>query len=90
MLKASELFLGTSSFEDSNLNVFYSISTKELSINSEVEFSRYSIYSIDGKLIKKGNLNSTSTIDVSYISNGNYILILNNTFTSNSVKFLKY
>jgi photosystem II stability/assembly factor-like uncharacterized protein len=90
MLKASDLLLDTSSFEDSNLNVFYSISTKELSINSEVEFSRYSIYGIDGKLIKKGNLNSTSTIDVSCLSNGNYILILNNTFTSNSVKFLKY
>ncbi len=90
LLKANELILNTTSFENSNLNVFYSSSNKELSINSEVEFSSYSIYSIDGKLIKEGKLNSNTTIDVSYISYENYILVLNNDYTSKSIKFLKY
>jgi photosystem II stability/assembly factor-like uncharacterized protein len=92
MLKASELILGTSNFEDTNATIYYMSSTKELNINSELEFTNYSIYSIAGKLVKEGKLNSTInlSIDVSYIANGNYILILKDLYTSKLVKFLKY
>jgi photosystem II stability/assembly factor-like uncharacterized protein len=92
ILKASELILGTSNFEATSPTVYYTSSTKKLNINSELDFTSYSIYSIDGKLVKEGKLNSTNnlSIDVSYIANGNYILILNNNDTSKSIKFFKY
>lgn len=92
ILKASELILDNSDTNISELKTYYNSLSKELSVNSELAIKGYKIYSLDGKLINEDKLasNNTLTIDVSYLSNGNYILILNNDSSSQSVFFLKY
>lgn len=92
MLKASELILDNSDHLISELKTIYNSVSKELSVNSEIAITNYLIYSLDGKLINEGKVTSKSTltIDVSFLSNGNYILLLNSDYDSKSVKFLKY
>ena len=92
MLKASELILDNSDHIISELKTIYNPLSKELSVNTEITISGYLIYSLDGKLINedKAASNSTLTIDVSYLSNGNYILVINSDYETKSVKFLKY
>lgn len=92
MLKASALILNTNSVENSSLTIFYRSSIKELIVNSDLVFSSYLIYSLDGKLIneQKVTLNNTFKIDVSHLSNGNYMVVLNSDNNRRTAKFVKY
>ena len=92
MLKASALILNTNTVENSSLTIFYRSSIKELIVNSDLVFSSYLIYSLDGKLIneQKTTLNNTFKIDVSHLSNGNYMVVLNSDNNRRTAKFVKY
>jgi hypothetical protein len=92
MLKASALILNTNTVENSSLTIFYRSSIKELIVNSDLVFSSYLIYSLDGKLIneQKVTLNNTFKIDVSHLSNGNYMVVLNSDNNRRTAKFVKY
>jgi photosystem II stability/assembly factor-like uncharacterized protein len=92
MLKASALILNTNTVENSSLTIFYRSSIKELIVNSDLVFSSYLIYSLDGKLIneQKVTLNNTFKIDVSHLSNGNYMIVLNSDNNRRTAKFVKY
>lgn len=92
MLKASALILNTNTVENSSLTIFYRSSIKELIVNSELVFSSYLIYSLDGKLINEQKVasNNILKIDVSHLSNGNYMVVLNSDNNRRSAKFLKY
>ena len=92
MLKASALILNTNTVENSSLTIFYRSSTKELIVNSELIFSSYLIYSLDGKLINEQKVasNNILKIDVSHLSNGNYMVVLNSDNNRRSAKFVKY
>ena len=92
MLKASALILNTNTVENSSLTIFYRSSIKELIVNSDLVFSSYLIYSLDGKLIneQKATLNNTFKIDVSHLSNGNYMVVLNSDNNRRTAKFVKY
>lgn len=92
MLKASALILNTNTVENSSLTIFYRSSIKELIVNSDLVFSSYLIYSLDGKLIneQKTTLNNTFKIDVSHLSNGNYMIVLNSDNNRRTAKFVKY
>ena len=92
MLKASALILNTNTVENSSLTIFYRSSIKELIVNSDLVFSSYLIYSLDGKLINEQKVTSNNTlkIDVSHLSNGNYMVILNSDNNSRTAKFVKY
>ena len=92
MLKASALILNTNTVENSSLTIFYRSSTKELIVNSELIFSSYLIYSLDGKLINEQKVasNNILKIDVSHLSNGNYMVVLNSDNNRRSAKFVKH
>jgi len=61
----------------------------QLSENLGNEFS-YKIYSIDGKLIKGGNLNNSNEINVESLNSGFYFLdIINNSGFRHQLKFIK-
>jgi len=92
MLKASALILNTNTVENSSLTIFYRSSIKELIVNSELIFSSYLIYSLDGKLINEQKVasNNILKIDVSHLSNGNYMVVLNSDNNRRSAKFVKY
>ena len=92
MLKASALILNTNTVENSSLTIFYRSSTKELIVNSELIFSSYLIYSLDGKLINEQKVasNNILKIDVSHLSNGNYMVVLNSDNNRRTAKFVKY
>ena len=92
MLKASALILNTNTVENSSLTIFYRSSIKELIVNSDLVFSSYLIYSLDGKLINEQKVTSNNTlkIDVSHLSNGNYMVVLNSDNNRRTAKFVKY
>ena len=92
MLKASALILNTNTVENPSLTIFYRSSIKELIVNSDLVFSSYLIYSLDGKLINKQKVTSNNTlkIDVSHLSNGNYMVVLNSDNNRRTAKFVKY
>ena len=92
MLKASALILNTNTVENSSLTIFYRSSIKELIVNSDLVFSSYLIYSLDGKLINEQEVTSNNTlkIDVSHLSNGNYMVVLNSDNNRRTAKFVKY
>lgn len=92
MLKASALILNTNTVENPSLTIFYRSSIKELIVNSELVFSSYLIYSLDGKLINEQKVasNNTLKIDVSHLSNGNYMVVLNSDNNRRTAKFVKY
>ena len=92
MLKASALILNTNTVENPSLTIFYRSSIKELIVNSDLVFSSYLIYSLDGKLINKQKVTSNNTlkIDVSHLSNGNYMVVLNSDNNRRSAKFVKH
>ena len=92
MLKASALILNTNTVENSSLTILYRSSIKELIVNSELVFSSYLIYSLDGKLINEQKVasNNTLKIDVSHLSNGNYMVVLNSDNNRRTAKFVKY
>ena len=92
MLKASALILNTNTVENSSLTIFYRSSIKELTVNSDLVFSSYLIYSLDGKLINEQKVTSNNTlkIDVSHLSNGNYMVVLNSDNNRRTAKFVKY
>jgi photosystem II stability/assembly factor-like uncharacterized protein len=92
MLKASALILNTNTVENSSLTIFYRSSIKELIVNSDLVFSSYLIYSLDGKLINEQKVTSNNTlkIDVSHLSNGNYMVVLNSDNNCRTAKFVKY
>ena len=92
MLKASALILNTNTVENSSLTIFYRSSIKELIVNSDLVFSSYLIYSLDGKLINEQKVTSNNTlkIEVSHLSNGNYMVVLNSDNNRRTAKFVKY
>lgn len=92
MLKASALILNTNTVENPSLTIFYRSSIKELIVNSDLVFSSYLIYSLDGKLINEQEVTSNNTlkIDVSHLSNGNYMVVLNSDNNRRTAKFVKY
>ena len=92
MLKASALILNTNTVENSSLTIFYRSSIKELTVNSDLVFSSYLIYSLDGKLINEQKVasNNILKIDVSHLSNGNYMVVLNSDNNRRTAKFVKY
>ena len=92
MLKASALILNTNTVENSSLTIFYRSSIKELIVNSELIFSSYLIYSLDGKLINEQKVasNNILKIDVSHLSNGNYMVVLNSDNNRRLAKFVKH
>ncbi|TLX71809.1 T9SS type A sorting domain-containing protein [Labilibacter sediminis] len=58
-----------------------------ISFNHSIEeLSDYSIYSISGALIQKGDISHSHSINVEYLSKGLYLLKLNN---ANAYKFIK-
>ena len=64
--------------------------TSTLNISSDYIINQYTITTIDGKVVKKSNLNNIKEkIEVSSLSKGIYIITINSNHTTKSVKFIK-
>lgn len=48
--------------------------------------AQFTIYDINGRLVVKGNLNQTNTIDTSSLENGLYTISIENSFTTKFIK----
>ena len=46
-------------------------------INCDEKFGEFAIYSVNGQLLKSGELEST-TIDISSLTSGSYVLVVDN------------
>ena len=74
----------------SNINVYPTLVTSTLNISSDYIINQYTITTIDGKVVKKSNLNNIKEkIEVSSLSKGIYIITINSNHTTKSVKFIK-
>ena len=68
-----------------NKNVYPNPAKTFIKISGLEKSTDYEIYSVDGKLVKKGTANTDSEINISTLVKGNYILKFNN----QSVKVIK-
>lgn len=68
-----------------NKNVYPNPAKTFIKISGLEKSTDYQIYSVDGKLVKKGTANADSEINISTLVKGNYILKFNN----QSVKVIK-
>lgn len=73
-----------------NINVYPTLVSSTLNISSDYIINQYTITTIDGKVVKKSNLNNIKEkIEVSSLSKGIYIITINSNHTTKSVKFIK-
>lgn len=77
--------LAVSEIDQKIMNVFPNPAKSFIKISNVEEPTYYEIYSVDGKLIKKGTANPDSEINISSLVKGIYILKFNN----QSVKIIK-
>lgn len=92
VVKLSEKLLNTNESikYTSNINVYPTLVTSTLNISSDYIINQYTITTIDGKVVKKSNLNNIKEkIEVSSLSKGIYIITINSNHTTKSVKFIK-
>ncbi len=77
--------LAVSEIDQKNMNVFPNPAKSFIKISNLEKPTDYEIYSVDGKLIKKGTANPDSEINISSLVKGIYMLKFNN----QSVKIIK-
>ena len=77
--------LGTNSIVKGEIVLFPNPVKSELNFTGITKVSSYEIYSVDGKLIKKGNYNPASSINISTLNTGNYIIKI----SGKNIKFTK-
>ncbi len=66
--------LATNSVLKDEILLFPNPVKNELNFKGITKVSGYEIYSVDGKLIKKGNYNPASSINISTLNTGNYLI----------------
>jgi len=77
--------LAVSEIDQKLMNVFPNPAKSFIKISNVEKPTDYEIYSVDGKLLKKGTANPDSEINISSLVKGIYILKFNN----QSVKIIK-
>jgi heat shock protein HslJ len=85
LFKKSSPHMGISSEEARKIKIYPNPTSDFLQIENAPPNSEYQIYSMDGKLIQKGKIEGNSSVKVSNLISGNYILKLEN----QSIKFIK-
>lgn len=95
ILKVSDIILlGNSDREFKNgINLSYDPEFSELLVKSEINlFSEIQVYGIDGKLVMKHTMEQTNNnkLNVSTLTDGNYIIRIISDNMSESKKFIKY
>ncbi|HSD07964.1 T9SS type A sorting domain-containing protein [Flavobacterium sp.] len=83
---AKKSTLGTADFNKKSSPIAV-VTKNEIKLNNEYKDSSYTIYSIDGKAVKRGKNNSSDIIEISGLNKGVYLLKLSD--ASSSVKFIK-
>ena len=72
-----------------NIQVGYSSISESVIVNTDIQQLSFTIYTIDGKLVKQGLLNSNQNIEVNNLPFGVHILVLQKENKLKSFKFFK-
>ena len=59
-----------------NIKVFPNPAQNELSVTGYQTINNYCIQTISGQIVKKGDFSNSSTIDISFLPRGNYLISL--------------
>lgn len=88
--KYTEASLGNSSFSDIDFSIYPNPVSTTLNLQTELNDFNYTIYSIEGKIVKQGKSNiSETSIDVSHLNAGIYLVELESNGSKTVQKIIK-
>lgn len=88
--KYTEASLSNSSFENLNFSIYPNPVSSTLNLKTELNDFNYTIYSIEGKIVKQGNSNMSETsVDVSNLNSGIYLVELESNGSKTIQKIIK-
>ncbi|BDD02284.1 T9SS type A sorting domain-containing protein [Persicobacter psychrovividus] len=75
--------------EEVDINIFPNPTTNKLNVNSSVELNTITIYTVNGLKVAQQELNENGIVDVSFLNNGIYLIVLENNYNKYTKRFIK-